>query len=405
MENMENIKKITSYKSSGWKFKVYAALFVVMLMGGGYLYFMPQEEKDIYKYITQPLKKDNLNLTVSATGYLEPLESVDVGTEVSGTIEKVYVDYNDLVKKGQMLAQLNKTKYKSSVDKSFASLASAEASLLSAQAQLYQAQTTMERDKILKASTNGALPSQRDWDGDWANYLAAKAGIANANAQVDQARHALVSGKYDLEKTMIFSPIDGIVLVRNIDPGQTVAAAFQTPVLFKIAKDLTQMELQVSIDEADIAKIKAGQKATFSVDAYPQREFEADIRLVRVNSEIVNGVVTYIAVLNVDNSQLLLRPGMSVDADIIVQTLKNALIIPRAALLFTPVEAKTKKMFGLNAQAKTVIDSKPHVWILENLKPKKVYIKVLGNSGLVSAIVSDELNENDDIITTQEKLK
>jgi len=142
-------------------------------------------------------------------------------------------------------------------------------------AQLYQAEATVTRNKMLRTSTKGALPAQNDWDRDWANYLTAKAQVSNAKAQVEQAVHALVASKYDLERTTIYSPVDGIILVRDIDPGQTVAASFQTPVLFKIAKDLTKMELQASIDEADIAKVKAGQKANFSVDAYPERRFEA----------------------------------------------------------------------------------------------------------------------------------
>ncbi|MCJ7765821.1 MAG: efflux RND transporter periplasmic adaptor subunit, partial [Thiovulaceae bacterium] len=318
---MQEMEKITGHKSSSLKWKMGIALFVLLLGAGSYSLFAPKDQKESYRYVTQPLQKGDLTMTVSATGNIEPVESVEVGSEVSGMIEKVYADYNDKVKKGQILAQLDKTKYKSAVDRAEASLGAAKASLENMNAQLYQANATVARNKTLRESTKGRLPSPSDWDRDWANNLVAKAQVDNAKAQVDQARHALVSSKYDLERTTIYSPINGIVLVRNIDPGQTVAASFQTPVLFKIAKDLTKMELQASIDEADIAKVKAGQKVTFGVDAYPEQSFEARIKLVRVNSEIVDGVVTYKAVMDVDNQNLLLKPGMTADADIITETL------------------------------------------------------------------------------------
>lgn len=402
---MEEMQKITGYKSSSTKWKVGVALFILLLGVGGYFFFIPIKNKEAYRYVTQPLAKGDLMITVSATGYVEPVENIDVGTEVSGTIEEVYVDYNDLVKKGQILARLDKTKYQSTLDTAEASLAAARASLENMNAQLYQANATVSRNKSLKASTKGALPSRSDWDRDWANYLIAKAQISSAKAQVDQAKHALVSSQYDLDRTTIYSPVDGIILVRDIDPGQTVAASFQTPVLFKIAKDLTKMELQASIDEADIAKVKARQSVTFSVDAYPERKFEAHIKLVRVNSEIVDGVVTYKAVMNIDNQELLLKPGMSADADIIVETLTDTLIVPKAVLLYTPVTPKTKGLFGFGQKDKTLVDPKPHLWILEDKEPKKAYVKVLGNSGSNTAISSEDLKEGDSLILTQEKFQ
>ncbi len=400
---MEEMKKVTEYKSSALKWKVSIALFVLLLLVGGYFFFMSGNKQEEYRYVTQSLEKSDLTMTVSATGYLEPVENVEVGTEVSGTIEEVLVDYNDVVKKGQVLARLDKTKYKSTLDKAEAFLAAAKASLQNMNAQLYQAEATVSRNKTLRTSTKGALPSQNDWDRDWASYLTAKAQVANAKAQVDQARHSLVSSRYDLERTTIYSPIDGIVLVRAIDPGQTVAASFQTPVLFKIAKDLTRMELQASIDEADIAKVKAGQRATFSVDAYPEKTFEAQIKLVRVNSEIVDGVVTYLAVMDVDNKELLLKPGMSADADVITETLSNTFVVSKAALLYIPVKPTTSGLFGSGQKEKVTIDPKPHVWILDNGQPKKVYVKILGSSGAESALSSQELKVGDPLIVVQEK--
>lgn len=400
---MEEMQKITGYKSSAMKWKIAITAFVLFLGAGGYLFFAPKEQKEAYRYVTQPLKKGDMTMTVSATGYIEPVENVEVGSEISGTIIKVYADYNDEVKKGQILAQLDQTKYQSTMKKAEASLNAAKASLKNMDAQLYQAKATVTRNRSLKESTEGRLPSQSDWDRDWGNYLVAKAQVDNAKAQINQTKQVLVASKYDLERTTIYSPINGIVLVRNIDPGQTVAASFQTPVLFKIAKDLRKMELQASIDEADIAKVKAAQRASFSVDAYPDRNFEAYIKLVRVNSEIVDGVVTYKAVMEVDNQELLLKPGMSADADIITETLSSTFIVPKAALLYIPVEPKAEQMFGFGEREKTVIDPEPHVWVLENGQPKKAYVKVLGSSGSNTAVSSDELKEGDPLIVTQEK--
>ncbi len=402
---MQEMQKIKAYKSSTWKYKIAAVLFIILMGVTAYLFFIQQGRKTDYHYITQPLNRGNLVLTVFATGYVEPLESVAVGTEVSGTIKEVYVDYNDLVKKAQPLARLDKTKYQSVVDKANASLASAEASLENAKAQLNREEANIARDKALKESTKGILPSQRDLDINLANYLAAKAQLSTATAQVNQAKHTLTSANYDLEKTVVYSPIDGVILVRNVEPGQTVAASFQTPVLFTIAKDLTKMELQVSIDEADIAKIKVGQSAAFSVDAYPETVFETKIKKIRVNSKIQDGVVTYTAVMDVNNEKLLLKPGMSIDADITTQTIEDGFIVPRAALIYVPIEIKEKKAFALfgGDKEESIIDQKPHIWILENKKAKKIYIKVLGSSGSTVAISSEGLKVGDTIILAQEK--
>ncbi len=400
---MEEMQKVTGYKGNRTTWWIVIALFILLAGAGAYLFFSPKEQKELYVYVTQPLEKGDLTMTVSATGYIEPVENVDVGTEVSGTIVAVYADYNDAVQKGQVLAKLDETKYQSTLKKTEAALNAAKASLANMEAQYYQADATLTRNKSLRESTNGRLPSQSDWDRDWGNYMVAKAQVDNAKAQINQAKQALVSSKYDLERTTIYSPIDGIVLVRNIDPGQTVAASFQTPILFTLAKDLTKMELQASIDEADIAKVKAGQRATFSVDAYPEKRFEAYIKLVRVNSEIVEGVVTYLAVMDVNNSDLLLKPGMSADADIITETLSSTFIVSKAALLYIPVKPTTSGLFGSGKKEKVTIDPKPHVWLLENGQPKKVYVKILGSSGSQSAISSDELKEGDPLIVTQEK--
>jgi len=400
---MEAMEKVTSYKPVRWKGWLAGVLVSAALGAGLYFYLKPAQEENTYRFVTEPAARGELNITVSASGYLEPLESVDVGTEVSGTIEKVLVDYNDAVKKGELMAQIDKTKYQSTVDKANAALASAKATLENAKAELFRTEATIRRDRTLRENTKGALPSQNDWDTDWAAYLAAKAQVSNAEAQVEQAKHSLVSARYDLQRTAIYSPVDGIVLTREIDPGQTVAASYQTPTLFTIAKDLRKMELQVSIDEADIAKVKAGDSATFTVDAYPDTVFSGKIRMVRVNSEIEDGVVTYIAVLDVDNGDLRLRPGMSADADITVETFRDALIVPRAALLYLPVTPKEQKLFAFHDSSAGTYDAKPHVWRLNGSVPEKLYVEVLGTNGTQSVIRAEGLNTGDTLIVAQEK--
>jgi HlyD family secretion protein len=400
---MEEMQTIINYHNEAHKWRKWTILILFGALLSVYFLFLRETQVMDYRYVTEALKKSDLSLTVSASGYIQPLESVDVGTEVSGTIEEVYVDYNDQVKKGDLLALLDTTKYQSAYDKSKAALQMSKAGLEIAQAQHYQAKATIERYQKLKESSKGTLPTQSDWEKEWANYLLANAQIHNAQAQIDQADHSLRSAEYDLERTKIYSPINGTVLVRNVDPGQTVAATFQTPVLFSIAKDLSKMELQISIDEADIGKIQTGQKASFSVDAYPDTTFHTMIRQVRINSEVLESVVTYKAIMDVNNKDLLLKPGMSVDADIVTKTLKNAFVVKRAALLFIPVKPESKSFFGGEGNQKIDIDPKPHVWILEDNTPQKVYVNVLGNDGALSAIESDALKVGQKIIVNQEK--
>jgi len=400
---MNEMDKVTHYKNSGLTWKVLLLLFISIVIFTVYKLFFEQTQRQEYNYVTKSITKGDFVISVSATGNLKPLEEISVGSEISGTIEKVFVDYNDVVKKGELLAQIDKTKYMSSYKKTKASLSVFEASLDNAKAQLYSANATVERNKMLQQETNGMLPSKSDWDRDWAAYLSAKAQAASVTAQINQVKQDFISSEYDLKRTNIYSPFDGTILVRNIDPGQTVAASFQTPVLFKIAKDLKQMQLQASIDEADIGKIKENQPVTFSVDAYPDKEFNTTISQIRVNSQIIDGVVTFLAIMDFDNKELLLKPGMSADIDITTQTIKEALIVPKSALIFIPVKPEEKKLFASKRASELKVDPKPHLWILDNGQPKKIYVKVLGSSGSMSAIASGKIKEGQQVIISQEK--
>jgi HlyD family secretion protein len=285
------------------------------------------------RYVTQPVERGNLVVAVTATGSVQPTKKVDISSELSGTVRKVLVDYNSPVKAGQTLAELDIDKLNATVQSSRAKLAAARARVAEAQATVVEKRRDLERKRTLAGKQVG---SQQDLDVAQSAFDRAGAALASADADVGAAAADLKLNETNLSKACICSPIDGVVLKRNVDPGQTVASSLQAPVLFSIAEDLRQMELQVDVDEADVGKVKPGQTASFSVDAFPERRFPAQIRDVRYASETVQGVVTYKAVLTIDNSELLLRPGMTATAEIRVMQIADAVLVPNAALRYSP---------------------------------------------------------------------
>ena len=317
----------------GWGFPFLIAAMALIVL-------ITRNKAENVQFKTQPASRGDITMKVSATGNLEPTNQVDVGSELSGIIETVEVNHNDKVKVNQMLAKLDTDKLKAKVLQSKAALESAKAQVLQAQATLEQTRLEVKRLKKAYELSGGKIPSQYDLDAAEAAFVRAQADEANAKAQVAKAQATLKAEETDLAKAVIRSPINGIVLSRNVEPGQTVAASLQAPVLFTLAEDLTQMELHVHVDEADVGQVKEGQGATFTVDAYPEGTFEARITQVRYGSQNTDGVVTYETVLKVDNSNLLLRPGMTATADITVQKVTNAILVPNAALRFTPPARK-----------------------------------------------------------------
>ena len=263
-----------------------------------------------------------------------------MGSELSGIIKKVTVDFNTRVKTGQPLAYLDDTRYQAAVLGSRAALASAKAKLAQAQATVTQKQQNLNRLRRANTISGGKALSPYDLESAEADYERAKADEAAALAAIQQAEANLTVDETNLAKTIIYSPVNGIVLSRNIDPGQTVAASLQAPVLFTLAGDLTQMELQVDVDEADVGLVREGQEATFTVDAYTDRTFKARITQVRFGSETTNNVVTYKTLLQVQNPDLVLRPGMTATAEIVVEKIENAVLVPNAALRFIPPMAE-----------------------------------------------------------------
>ena len=306
-----------------------AVLLAYMLFGGG---------ESGLTYTTLPTRIGDLTVTVTATGTLQPTNQVDVGSELSGTIRSVAVDYNDAVRVGQVLAKLDTTRLDAQVLQSKAALDAAKAKLGQAKATVVEAESQLARLVHVREISGGKVPSQQELDAANAIALRAHSEVASARAAIAQAQATLDTQTTDLGKAEIRSPIDGIVLVRAAEPGQTVAASLQAPILFTLAQDLTRMELHVSVDEADVGQVSEGQEAAFSVDAWPDRTFSARVAQVRFGATTTEsvGVVTYETILEVDNSERLLRPGMTATAEITVEKIAQALLVPNAALRFKP---------------------------------------------------------------------
>lgn len=368
---------------------------VVSLIAGGGWFWIKNTTSSKTEYLTAPAVIKELTTTVSATGNLEPTNTIDVGIEVSGTITDVLVDYNDHVRQGQLMARLDTTKLSSAVTSSEAALLRYKANISAAKATLANAKNEYERVHKMYTSTGGNYPSKKEVDEADNALLSAKAGVDAAIAQSAQASAELETHQDNLRKAIVVSPIDGIVLERKVEPGQTVVAAMQTPVLFKMAKSLNTMKVIVSVDEADIGEVKERQTVTFTVDAYPDHRFKGVITQLRLNSVMVNGVVTYDAVVEVPNENLQLRPGMTATAQIITGVLPSALTVPNAALRFTPPLEKEDKEKTAQKSANT---NGKALWILREGKAEKREVTVGKSDGISTAILGSALKPSDDVI-------
>ncbi|MEO8160025.1 MAG: efflux RND transporter periplasmic adaptor subunit [Arenimonas sp.] len=286
-------------------------------------------------YRTEPVERGEIRTAISATGTLSATTTVDVGTQVSGTLQSVEVDFNDTVKAGQVIARLDPSTLQARLDQASAALASSRASVGEAQATAKNAEADYARKAALSAKQ---LIARTDADLSLAARDQARARIASANAQVRQQQAIVSSAQLDLEKSVIRSPVDGVVLERAVEPGQTVAASLQTPVLFKIAGDLSNMEIVLAIDEADIGQVREGQTARFTVDAFPERNFSGRVKQVRLAATNTANVITYPVVVEVENPGQVLLPGMTANAEIEISRKANVLSVPNAALRFRPVD-------------------------------------------------------------------
>lgn len=389
-----------------WLRWLITAAVVITLLIGVWMIFTPSDAPT-QRYETARVQQGDLTVTVAATGTVQPVNQVDVGSELSGTVESVLVDFNDEVQKGQTLARLGTDRLQAQVVEAGAALESAKAKLDEANATVQETRLRYERCKKL---ADRKLCSGEELATTQAAYARARAQAASAKAQIAVASATLGARETDLSKTEIKSPIDGLVLQRQIEPGQTVAASLQAPVLFTLAEDLKQMELHVAIDEADVGKVSAGQSAMFSVDAYADRRFPARITQVRYAPQTIEGVVTYGTILSVDNSDLALRPGMTATAIVTVAQLKNAILVPNASLRFTPqIKKKVKRSSGLfgalfkrprksKTRTNTSDTNQQKVWIVENGQPKALSIKTGASDGKFTEVRSGDVRPGQEVI-------
>jgi HlyD family secretion protein len=392
-----------------------AAAALILLGAAAAFLVRARDDAQGPRYETATVSRGNLVVTVSATGTLEPTNQVEVGSELSGLIEAVLVDENDRVAEGQVLARLDVSKLEDQIVKSKAALASAEAKVLQADATSKEARANLERLRAVSELSGGKVPSKAEMETAEATLERAIADAAAARAAVSEARATLSSDETNLAKASIRSPIDGVVLARDIEPGQTVAASFETPVLFTLAEDLSQMELQVDVDEADVGQVEEGQSATFNVDAYPARKYPARIGRVGLGSQTSDGVVSYETILTVENDDLSLRPGMTATAEISTATRENALLVSNGALRFSPPPEGESEGASGNGIVGSLLPRPPaptkkpeasaapgdgqRVWVLRDGEAVAMEIRAGVTDGRFTEVVGGELAPGMQVIT------
>jgi len=394
--------------------KKYLIILAVFVLAGGIVgYFFYKRAPEV-SYKTAKIERGTIVSTVAATGNLSAVTTVQVGTQVSGTIQKLYVDFNSRVKKGQAIAEIDPSLFNASVEQSQGSYLSAEANLLKAKVTAADAERTFSRNKKLLAD---GIISQGDFDATETSLQSSKAAVKAAQGVLTQSRGSLMQSKTNLRYSIIRSPVDGVVISRAIDVGQTVAASFQTPTLFTIAQDLTKMQIEVSVDEADISRIQLHQKASFTVDSYPELTFRGEIVQIRSAPVITQNVVTYIVVVNVDNSDLKLMPGMTANVSVEVAKKDDVLKLPPAALRFKP-KTKNADIKDKNPADRTGTSAKrpagggkgvpgkgkgrsQQVYLLKEGKPVASPVKTgIANNSSIELTESD-LKEGDEVIIEQ----
>jgi HlyD family secretion protein len=372
----------------------------------GYGYQRSRTSEAVVSYETAEVTRDDLVATVSATGKLQPTNEVVVGSELSGIVEAVFVEENDHVKAGQVLARLDISKLTDQRNRSLATLAVNRAKLAQAEATVTQATANLNRLREVARLSGGKVPSATELETAEATLARAEADRSSSQAAITEAEASLRSDETNLSKASIRSPIDGIVLSRKIEPGQTVAASLQAPTLFTVAENLTKMELEVDVDEASVGRVQAGQTASFTVDAYPDRKYTAMVTRVAYGSETTNGVVTYPTLLTLENTDLTLRPGMTATALVATATRHDAVLVPNAALRFTPDSAATSAQArggllsmmpgppGRGGEAKVVTSSEAgakQVWVLKDGAPVSVPLTLGVTDGRFTEVTSGEV--------------
>lgn len=385
-------------------------IIVVLAMGAVGAAFLPRDNPATeVPYVTTPIKKGNIKQIVTSTGTLQAVVTVQVGSQISGTIEKLSANFNSEVKKGDIIARLNDNKFKAAVEQAKANLIAAESNFVKAKVGVADALRTLERNRELRKRD---LVAQSDLDAAQVAYDGAVAQLGVNGAQIAQAKAAVNQVQVDLDNTVIRSPVDGIVISRNVDVGQTVAASLSAPTLFTIANDLAKMEVHTNVDEADMGNIWEGQEVSFTVDAFPGRRFKGKVHQVRKAPNVVDRVVTYNAVVRINNKDLLLNPGMTANVQFSVKEKKDVLMIPNMALRFKPPEEKDEAQQMLREERRRTV-SRPasrrssgsrgavaagqevKIYVLRDAKALAVDVQLGISDGSRTEVTGGDLNEND----------
>lgn len=358
------------------------ALIACIILLVGMCAFRKKEAKQELE--TAPIQTGHIKQTVTASGVINPISTVTIGTQVSGTIKEIYVDYNSEVKEGQLLALIDPDVFEATVAQREAALEIAKAQVQVEENDIIYYKKTLDRIQKLKDSK---YSTDKELESAQRNYDNAVAQLALQKAQVKQAEASLKSAQTELKYTKITSPVDGIVISKSVEVGQTVAASFSTPELFSVAEDLTKMEIEASVVEADIAKVQVGQKVLFNVDSFPNDMFVGLVKQVRNKAVTTSNVVTYSVIIGIDNSDLKLKPGMTANVEIITSEKENALLVPSSALRVYMDENARYKEKG--------------IWILKKSKPERINIEEGISDDNNTEIISNDIKQGDIVIVAK----
>lgn len=405
---------------------LWIALALLLALGAGLWWWQGrQAARAAPVYVTAPVERGDIVLTVTANGTLKPTRSVAIGSELSGTVARVLVDVNDQVKQGQVLLELDRAKFQDTVNRSRAALTAAQAALAQNEATVREARATLARYEEVARLSGGRVPSATELDTARATLARAVANVDNARAVVTQARATLSTDETNLSKSAIRSPIDGVVLARTVDPGNAVAASLQAVTLFTLGEDLRHLIMEAAVDEADVGSVQKGQAASFTVSAYTSRHYPARVDRVAFGSTTTNNVVTYTTTLSVDNADLSLRPGMTATATITATERKGVLLVPNTALRFSPTSAQApqpaaagggglmsqmmprmppsgaRRPPGGDDRATAAQDQQRQIWVLQGQQPVAVSVQTGISDGRRTEVSGAELKESMQVITDQ----
>lgn len=364
-------------------------IILICLAALFFIGFLFKNKKEAKNYVTEPLTKRTITQIVEASGTINPVQTVIIGSQVSGQISAIYVDYNSEVKKGQLLAEIDTSLFEAQVNQAKATIDNARANLAKIQATTANDKLTLTRYRNLYKK---GFIAKSELDLAESTYSADLAQVKSAQAQINQALASYSTAASNLRYTKITSPVDGVVISRAVDVGQTVAASFQTPELFSVAQDLTQMQIEASVSEADIGKVKKEQDVEYTLDGYPDEIFKGKVSQVRISPTTVSNVVTYSVIIDVENDEMKLIPGMTANVSIITSKKENILCAKSTALKFTP-----------NTDGKGEKFDKQGIWLLADGEPKRVEIVTGVNDDTYTEIISNNLKDGDMVILSIEE--